>query len=279
MADPRQIVYSAHTLQAFVDCERRFELQYLDRMTWPAVPASPPLVYEQLMADGRRFHQMVQQDLLDAPVLEPTAIDRPCIATWWENYGMYDPASEVAGRRLVERMLVGAIGPAGPPLVAKYDLIVWTGEVAVIFDWKTSPHKAERRNLLDRLQTRVYRYLLASAGAQLTGGVPIPPEAIQMVYWYAMHPEDPELIAYDAEAYARDERYLLDLVDRIERRQAEEHFALTERERTCQLCIYRSFCGRGRVAGELTGNEADEYAELDIDLLGDLDAIEAIAFH
>ncbi len=278
MADPRPIVYSAHNLQAFVDCERRFELQYLDRMTWPAVPASPPLVYEQLMADGRRFHQMVQQDLLGSPVLEPTAVDRPCISTWWENYGMYDPATEVEGQRFVERMLVGTIGPVGPPLVAKYDLIVWTGEVAVIFDWKTSPRKPERRHLLDRLQTRVYRYLLATAGKALTGGDPIPPEAIQMVYWYAMHPEDPELIGYDAGAFARDEQYLRELVDRIERRRAEGQFALTDQERTCLLCTYRSFCGRGGVAGELTGNEADENAGPDIDLLGDLDAIEAIAF-
>ena len=54
--------------------------------------------------------------------------------------------------------------------MAKYDLIVWTGEVAVIFDWKTTPRKPERRYLLDRLQTRVYRYLLATAfeGATLT---------------------------------------------------------------------------------------------------------------
>jgi PD-(D/E)XK nuclease superfamily len=278
MADPRPIVYSAHNLQAFVDCERRFELQYLDRMTWPAVPASPPLVYEQLMADGRRFHQMVQQDLLGSPVLEPTAADRECVTTWWDNYGMYDPANEVAGRRFVEHMLVGTIGLSGPPLVAKYDLIVWTGDVAVIFDWKTSPRKPERLHLLERLQTRVYRYLLATAGSALTGGEPIPPEAIQMVYWYAMHPENPELIAYDTETFTHDEQYLSELVDRIERRRAEGHFALTERVRTCQLCTYRSFCGRGGVAGELTGSEADEDAGPDIDLLGDLDAIEAIAF-
>ncbi|MEZ4700386.1 MAG: PD-(D/E)XK nuclease family protein [Rhodothermales bacterium] len=278
MEHERPLIFSAHNLQTFVDCERRFELQYLDRMTWPAIPAHPPLAYEQLMADGRRFHRMVEQDLLGAAVLEPTAADTPEVADWWENYGMYDPAGEVEGERFIERMLVGTIGSGGPTLVAQYDLIVWNGEAAVIFDWKTSRQPPQRARLLERMQTRVYRYLLASSGAALTGGTPIPPEAVQMVYWFARYPEEPVVVGYDSDTFRQDERYLTELVDRIAAGRQEGRFPLTEDERLCQYCTYRSFCGRGAAAGPLLGDEADDAVDLALDALGDLDEIEAIAF-
>ena len=35
--------FSAYSLQAYVDCARRFELSYLERLKWPAVESEPPL--------------------------------------------------------------------------------------------------------------------------------------------------------------------------------------------------------------------------------------------
>jgi hypothetical protein len=44
--------------------------------------------------------------------------------------------------------------------------------------------------LKERLQTRLYPFLLVEAGTYLNGGSPIQPDHIQMIYWFASDPEN-----------------------------------------------------------------------------------------
>lgn len=75
MAKVREsLLFSAHSLQAYVDCERRFELSYLEELKWPAVESEPLLESERHMADGRRFHEMVHRDLLGLAVSAPRGV-------------------------------------------------------------------------------------------------------------------------------------------------------------------------------------------------------------
>ena len=67
----KQLSFSAHSLQAYVDCARRFELSYLEELKWPAVESEPLLQSERHMADGRRFHDMVHRDALGISVPVP----------------------------------------------------------------------------------------------------------------------------------------------------------------------------------------------------------------
>jgi hypothetical protein len=69
--DRNRLLFSAHSLQAFADCERRFELQYLDELVWPAVETEPVLKSEHYLAAGRRFHEMIQREILGIPVPDP----------------------------------------------------------------------------------------------------------------------------------------------------------------------------------------------------------------
>ena len=119
------MVFSAHSLQAYVDCQRRFELSYLEKLKWPAVESEPLLEGERHMADGRRFHEMVHRDTLRIPVSMPLREDEEDIARWWKNYQAHRPDS-VPGERFVEQTLAGSI--SGSTLVATCDLIVIDGE-------------------------------------------------------------------------------------------------------------------------------------------------------
>lgn len=267
------LVYSAHSLQAFVDCERRFDLHFLRKMSWPAIPADPPLAHERLMADGRRFHQMVQQDLLGVPVLAPTPADSDDLHDWWRRFQATRPA-DVPGTRFVERPLVGRIGPEGPPLVALYDLVVRDGDAATIFDWKTGKRP---KGLAERLQTRVYRYLLAAYGERLMGS-PVPPAAIRMVYWFVDDPDRPETFLYDEDAFMADELFLRGTIDRIAACREAGVFAMTPDRAACRFCVYRSYCDRGIEAGPLAESTIEEASTDGFDALGDFDAIEAISF-
>ena len=114
-----------------------------------------------------------------------------------------------------------------------------------------------------RWQTRVYRSLLAAAGNFLNGGQPIVPERIEMVYWFADFPNEPIRLNYSSEQFKRDWSAVKKTVTEIS---SEKKFPLTEDEKICRFCTYRSFCNRGTEAGALADAEAEMEAEAAFDV-------------
>ena len=280
MTDTASLLFSAHSLQAYVDCPRQFELNYLQELKWPAVEKEPLLESERHMADGRRFHEMVHRDTLGLTVATPTEQGAEDIARWWENYVTQRPARG-PGQRFAEQKLVGKI--KGRTLVATCDLVVVDRNAeghrckARIYDWKTWRRRHSQEWLRSRLQTRVYPYLLVQSGAALD--VDLEPDEVEMVYWYADFPKDEgEIFAYSEMQYAEDESYLSGLIEEIAGLQSGA-FELTTNERKCTYCVYRSFCGRGDVAGQADGSDdEDGIVEESNPLMVDLDDYESIAF-
>lgn len=264
--------FSQGSLQDFVDCARRFQLRYLERIAWPAVPAEPILENERHLQQGELFHLMVQQQLVGVPVDRLTAMAQGAadLDGWWQAYLAAAPA-ELPGQHFPEVTLSAPLGESGQRrLVAKYDLIVLTPEgQAVVFDWKTSRQRAPRRWLAERLQTRVYPYLLLHAGADLTRGRPLAPEQIEMVYWFAGFPDRPERFVYSAEQAAEDAAFLSGLVERIALLAGGEGiWPLTPVEEHCRFCVYRSLCDRGVEAGRL---DETDYRDFEPEIAVDLD--------
>ena len=254
MALPPEFQFSQGSLQDYVDCPRRFQLRYLLRLAWPAPVAEPMLTYEQHMRDGEAFHRLVHQHLLGLSAdrlslcVEPEQED---LCRWWGNYLSAGPA-HLPGSRYPELGLSAALGDGCHRLTARYDLVIFNpGREAIIFDWKTASSRPRRSDLALRLQTRVYRYLLVRAGSALNGYLPLAPEQVRMVYWFAEFPSDPETFDYDARQYAADEAYLTDLQRQIAAC-GEQELASTTDARACLYCVYRSLCERGTCAGEVS---------------------------
>ena len=141
----------------------------------------------------------------------------------------------------------------GVRLTAHFDLVASDDDRAVIVDWKTEHRQPTRDQLLQRLQTRVYRYVLTTAQQR-------PPGTVSMIYWFA-HAERPDravTLPYDAAQYADDHRVLIDLIAEIEQRAAQEgEWDKTPAERKCAYCVYRSLCKRGVHAGTSDPDEED----------------------
>lgn len=271
--------FSQSSLQDYVDCLRRFQLRYILELAWPAVAAEPADEYEAMVRDGEAFHRLVQQHALgivaDDVVLEPGSN----LAAWWANY-LAAPPPHLPSLRFPELTLSASLGERR--LIAKFDLVaVEPGRRAVIVDWKTSAKRPRPGWLAARLQTRVYRYLLVVAGGalfagtdpgtpaeerrgggdvSLAGAEPIRPEQVEMIYWFAEHPDEPERLPYDATQFEADGRYLAELAAGAAARD-DDVFPLTSDVKRCLFCAYRSLCNRGVEAGDVTG--ADEEAVAD----------------
>jgi CRISPR/Cas system-associated exonuclease Cas4 (RecB family) len=267
MTLPDNFHFSQSSLQDFVDCRRRFQLRYLLHVAWPAVETEPALENERFMQQGAAFHRLVHQQHLGVPAeaLDGLAQEED-LRRWWGNYlgpgGLKGSLlAEMEGSlRFSETSLSAPLGNFR--LLAKYDLIAIAPDgSARILDWKTSRKRPRRPWLAARLQTRLYPYLLVRAGAQLNGGKALLPEAVEMLYWFADFPEQPERFPYSQKTYQEDERYLLGLIETLQRL-GEQDFPLTSDEKRCAFCVYRSLCNRGVRAGDLEKASLTDEASL-----------------
>jgi hypothetical protein len=267
MALPNDFQFSQGSLQDYVDCPRRFYLRYVRRLSWPAIVAEPALEHERHLQQGVDFHHLVFQHLsgISAERLSDVITDAN-LRLWWIDYLDKGPG-DLPEMHYPELVLSAPMRRFR--LVAKYDLLaVDPGERAVILDWKTYRRRRGRQWLAERLQTRVYPYLLVRGGAHLNGNRPILPQQAEMVYWFANFPEEPEVFDYGPEQYEDDGTYLNSLVEEIENL-AEEEFQLTTDNKRCDFCPYRSLCQRGLKGSDL--GEAMEDWELDDELEISLD--------
>jgi len=273
MTLPDRFVFSQSSLQDYVDCPRRFELKYLQRQRWPAPEVDDLLEFERRMEQGERFHHLVHQHLVGIPApMLLKRIEDATVRGWFETY-LKQGLEGVPPKRRPEMLLTVPLGEYA--LLAKFDLVALSAEKALIMDWKTGQHIPKSDTLARRLQTIVYRYVLAKGGASLNGGVPILPEQIEMVYWYAAHEGATRRFPYDAAQLAADEAYLLQLVEEIHTR---AEFPLTERIERCKFCVYRSLNDRGEVAGSLDNWDTDDDNSDMSEFRIDLDQIDEIEF-
>jgi len=275
---PDDIQFSKSNLQDFVECPRRFQLRYIQRLAWPAIETEPALEHERELRRGSQFHHMIHQHLLGVPEERLSAmVHDEELQRWWQAYLAYipelipsetSPASGLAdqpARFYAETALTAPLN--NYRLIAKYDLLLFLADGKIrILDWKTTrqpPSPQRHRALETHLQSRVYPYTLCQAGAQFNGGEPISPENIEMVYWFATSPEYPDIYAYSTRQFQEDEGYLTSLIEQIYRQEGE--FPKTTDEKRCRFCVYRSLCERGVAAGILeTGLRLDTGDETEL---------------
>jgi len=263
---PEGIQFSQSSLFDFTACPRRFELRYVRQLEWPAVQSEPVQEAERLARLGSDFHRLVHQHLigLDEETLTASLTEsEPELRQWWQSYLAHRPPA-LAGADLYPELTLST-PLRGYRLLARFDLLaVQPAGTFLIVDWKTTRRKPRREVLARRLQTRVYPYVLARAGAAYNQGQPPHPDSISMQYWYPAAPDQPETFEYSPQFLQRDEEYLSDLIEQIKQAAAVGAFPLVDDDRACAYCRYRSLCDRGQTAGPLAQFEDDAEDTLDL---------------
>jgi CRISPR/Cas system-associated exonuclease Cas4 (RecB family) len=258
----KPFTFSQSSLQDYADCPRRFQLRYMEQLRWPAVESEPVIENEHRQIEGQIFHRMIQQNLLGLPRDSLLRLaNTPNLVRWWDNFNTTD-FGFIDYAQYAEISLSCPVGDHR--LLAKYDLIaVKPGEKALIVDWKTYAKRPHDEWMAVRWQTRVYPALLVMAGAHLNNNLPLEPEKIEMIYWYADYPSNPTRFSYDKKQFKRDWSAIEKIVSEI----SDEHtFALTEDLNTCRFCTYRSYCERGTQAGNIDEAEAESESDPSFDV-------------
>lgn len=250
---------SQSSLQDYVDCARRFQLRYLDKLSYPAVESEPALENEKHQQEGEYFHRLIQQYLVGIPSRQISKMANSAnLQRWWENFLN---AKVLKGLRDLPGVYPEATlsAPLGRyRLMAKYDLIAVKDGKATVFDWKTYRRRPRNEWLSARMQTRVYRALLVHAGTYINNGTNFDPEQVEMIYWFADFPDEPAHFVYTSAQYKRDWDTLLKLAEEIH---STSSYPLTDDRQKCVFCPYRSYCERGIRAGNADQAEAEMEAE------------------
>lgn len=276
---PADFIFSQSNLQDYRDCPYRFYLRYIRHTRWPALVVEDALEFEQRGQSGARFHRLVQQYLLGVPEERlhtlVAADPDPDLSVWWDNFLTAIPPL-LEGERYVEATLTTAL--TGSRLMAKYDLVLVKPDgQLIIFDWKTSAKRPRKDWLKDRIQTRLYQFLLARSGSALTGNDAVAPEQIEMNYWFAVQPTAPVTLPYDTATCEQDKLYFTELIEEVQSRTAET-FYRTNDDAKCRFCVYRAHCNRGISAGDLDALDAFDLEPEASETELDFDQIQEIEF-
>ncbi len=250
--DP-EFIFSQQSLADFADCPRRFYLRYVQRQPWPQLEAAPEEfdvpAYRDYLRKGAAFHRWVERHWLGLPAADgATAADLAAdaeFALWWRRFEA-ENFSALPVTRIPELEVLAPLGEFA--LTARFDLLA-VDEVsgrAVVVDWKTMRGERAMRSdfLRERVQTRVYLYALAMAGGPYRGEVDGPP-GCEFHYWMANAPGDRWVrFVYDLASFERDRAYLTSLSVDAAARDGEAEFEMTDDQRRCATCMYRTLCRR-----------------------------------
>ena len=269
MLDPA-FKFSQHSLSDYSECPRRFYLHYVTHQAWPVVESNPlgisPLEYQRYLWRGTVLHRWIERYWLGVPT---QMLDDAELSLWWDRF-QHTRFDDLPAQRMPELALVASIGDY--LLYARFDLLAFDerspNPCATIVDWKTwrTDRRPRYQVFSQRLQTRIYLYVLATAGAAYNAGQPFAPEQCNMRYWLANFPDHPWVdVPYSAADYAQDQTRLLALIEAAAHGETEADYPRSQDERHCTHCTYLTLCNR-----KGTPNDAED-AFFDSDTVVEMD--------
>ena len=233
------MILSRYKLSAFLACQRRFQLRYVDPLPWPAPPQATQV--DEALAHGEQFHRLLERHFLGWPT-DAAALPDP-LRSWWQTWQAQPPAIP-PGQSLPEFRLTVPIGQH--LLLGRFDLLILGENSAHIYDWKTEQRPRRASALRHDLQTRLYLALVAEGANAIRPHLPpIPPEQIHLTYWFVTDPLASVTFSYSQAEHERNWAELNGVVAQIETQMAiTEPWPLTPDLRECQYCAYQLFCAR-----------------------------------
>jgi len=236
------LTFSQASLLAFLACKRRFQLRYLEKLTWPDLPLTSK--QKAAIEQGQKFHQLVERQILGFREDVNDLADHQ-LKLWWQRFEQYFlPMPH--GRALPELRLTVPIGSHF--LTGRFDLVIVGFEkdqqVFNIYDWKTS-HPRTVTDLQEDWQSKLYLAMLAEGGNALNpSGGPLLPSQITLTYWYVTDPQIPRTLHYSQKQHEQNWVEIQSVVDDIESCLNYGEWPLTDNWSHCRSCAFWSFCGR-----------------------------------
>ncbi len=260
----RQI--SQSQIHDYLVCPWRYYLKNIRKLTWPEPVSARYQELARFSRLGKSFHQFVHRfiqgitfDELEKQQYEPE------VAFWIRNFRSRNPLPSES--RLFSEVELSAI----------FEDILWIGYVdaiavlperAIIFDWKTSKKAGDPIVLQKGPQTRLYCFLLNLNKQDFfpEGSDAIPPEKIEMVYWYPNVPAASIRLPYSNDLFQQDQAYFRQIAGDLSHEDT-AFFPQTADEDVCRTCRFQTYCRRGLQESSFSEEETDRYGQEAFDFM------------
>lgn len=175
--DPEPVLrLSQSHLNRLQDCPRWFQISLIENRDAPRPPQQ-----QQRLAEGNRFHQLMQQRELGLPI-ESVLPEGDKLRGWMEDFDRYAPTCITPNPNRDSITLRDAEHERSffwqnILWLVRYDLLLLSPNQAQILDWKTYPRPRQPKQLKQNWQTRLYPFVLAETSSYA-------PESISLIYWF-----------------------------------------------------------------------------------------------
>lgn len=175
--EPEPVLRLSQThLQRLQDCPRWFQTSFIEHRDAPLSPQQ-----QQRLAEGNRFHQLMQQRELGLPI-DSVLPPGDKLRGWIEDFDRYAPTCITPNPNRDSITLRDAEHERSLfwhniLWLVRYDLLLLSPNQAQILDWKTYRRPRQPQQLRQNWQTRLYPFVLAETSSY-------PPEAISLIYWF-----------------------------------------------------------------------------------------------
>ncbi|MBP7997901.1 MAG: PD-(D/E)XK nuclease family protein [Chloroflexi bacterium] len=257
------ITFSRYKLSDFLACQRRFQLRYIQNLPWPTPPQ--PSDQAEALTHGEQFHRLLERHFLGLSV-DAAALPNP-LRSWWHTW-QTDPPAIPPGHTLPEFRLTVPISQH--LLLGRFDLLILGDHSAHIYDWKTERRPRTASALRADLQSRLYLALVAEGIRAIhPQKTPIPPEQVQLTYWFVEAPAATVTLTYSTAEHAQNWSDLSQIVGQIEAQMTTTTpWPLTTDLQECGRCVYQLFCTRPRPTLQLDEHwyqETPEHPETNLE--------------
>ncbi|MFW6266205.1 MAG: PD-(D/E)XK nuclease family protein [Halanaerobiales bacterium] len=236
--DLKKMYFSQLALSTYQQCELKFKKRYLDGLYWPA-DWGEDQEQKEIVEKGRLFHRLARRYYSQGEIIFNTQIDKD-LKNWIKRLKTFRPFTE---KDLFYPEHVLRLNKDNIKLLAKYDLLYIDSRSGkmIIYDWKTNKKRLKAEELKNSIQSKVYLYVLAKAGAQYSIENQIAPENIKIIYWNPRYPHDWFEFFYDRESLKRDEKDIREQIKLIQNKDFDNLKEKSE-DRICRYCEYRPIC-------------------------------------
>ena len=274
MEDRNRYTFSAAKIQDYLDCERRFELKYIFKQSWPAIASEPVIEIEENIRKGNKFHYLIHQFYSGIPEsILLNLIDEEEILDWFNSFLFFNKTLQIE-KAFSEFHLSSQIGEIR--LSAVFDLIYLTKNDKVgIIDWKTSHFIPKKSTLAMKVQTIMYPYLINETFHEFLAETNLLPENISMRYWYPGSPDEEFIFKYGQSTHEDHHVFLKNIINEILGKKKGD-FLQTCIINKCGYCQYRSLCDRGIRAANI--HEIEDQGLLESGFLIDFDQLPELSF-